>query len=131
MVKIKRTAIAAILALHSICGLAAWEQVGGNDTQVFYSDRSTIKKHGSTVMMWSMIDFSKPQYFGKAAFRSVIRKDEFDCKRDRLRIVAAASYAGQKGSGDVLFNTSEVQDWQYMAPGTISQDWMRIACAKG
>ena len=55
---------------------------------------------------------------------------EFDCKEEKLRILALTWFSGQMGSGKVVFSGSETGKGEPIQPGSIAESLWKIACGK-
>lgn len=106
---------------------AEWEKYGIAEPVTFYHDPATIKKNGSLHRFWSIQDLKVRGKFGELS-RLVL--NEFDCKAGLYRALAVRAHAENMGRGTLLGSADSPGEWNHVAPGTIADTGMKIACAQ-
>ena len=114
-----------------------WVPLGGDDKKglTIYADTTGTSYYGLPTTVWILYDFESVQ--GKEEdrfYRSVKVQREYDCRRERRRLLEILHYAGPMGLGEVVFtNTFSPARWIPTAPvesGTLANDlWTRV-CRK-
>lgn len=129
----KKLILASILTLLSTSAFAEWTYVGDADdySLTMYANLATIRKNGHMVKMWDLSDYKTTIGFsdGKSKLSSKSQV-EYDCKEERSRGLALIDTSGHMGEGDVVFNSSNVQNWSPVSPDSIGETLWKIACGK-
>ncbi len=137
--RIQLVAVSYLLMLVAACSrpvVTDWITVKDTtptgDGFVTYAAPSTIRKTGTTVRMWSMIDFKVSQ--GATVDRphvSWIDEWDYECRDKRLRPIVFREYSGEMGTGENMFSlTSASYQWLEVNPGTVSETLWTMACGK-
>ena len=124
--------VVLMLALGLTCSsaMAGWIKVNYNERVTSYVDPSTIRKNGSMVKMWSLLDLKTSIVTNGNEYSSIISRDEYDCKEEKSRLLSLTMYAGKMGQGEVVHTESSIDAWQEVVPNsTASIKWKR-ACGK-
>ncbi|HWH81557.1 MAG TPA: surface-adhesin E family protein [Burkholderiaceae bacterium] len=112
---------------------ARWDLLGStaaNGGMDVYVARSTIRKTGSTAQMTDLYDFKTVQFFEGRRYLSARNEHEYDCARDRMRLVGTIGYSDHMGQGSVIASDGVAMAWERVPPnGPIREHWT-IACAK-
>lgn len=129
-----RTHVLIIGLLLATTASAEWTVAVENDVLMLYADRSTIRRNGNLVKMWSLSDFKTVQTSAYAIGNSYLSDKthgEYDCKKEKFRILAFTWFDGQMGGGKGVYNTSETSlKWQPIPPETIGETMLKVACGK-
>lgn len=126
----------AFLTLASGAASAEWTKVSdannAADPQAYYVDKATIKRTGSTVKMWTLLNYDTPQDIFKDGSRvqSVMSQGEFDCESDSARYLVQNFYVGRMGSGNVVFVNTRTSTWIPQAPGSMGLSLVHAACGQ-
>jgi hypothetical protein len=94
---------------------------------------ATIKKAGSDVKMWDLLNASTPQDLpGYSPYLSKVTQVQYACEDMRTRTLYTNFYSQKDGTGaKILFkNTSSLLDWQPVQPGTAQEALFKFACGK-
>jgi len=129
----KRLLMGLMLLVTAGTAMGEWTVAGDNDQFVQYVDRATIRRNGNFVKMWDMSDFKTVQKSaaGGASYLSSKMQEEYDCKEEKMRILAFTWFAGQMGSGKVVVSVGNVRGkWEPIEPGSIGETLWKIACGK-
>jgi hypothetical protein len=115
-----------LLVLISCPVFADWVMIGKNEEgRVFFNDPKTLRIDGGLVKVWELQNF-KPEPDGAQSYR--MRK-EYDCKKERFRLISISSHTGSMASGQVI--DSQTQDnstWHEIAPKTVNEALFRASC---
>lgn len=102
------------------------------DGIVTYAASSTIRKVGTKVSMWSMIDSTVIQ--GAAVDRphfSWQDEWEYDCQDKRSRPVQFREYSGKMGTGENVYSQAQPgYIWHEVRPGSVGEALWKMACGK-
>ena len=110
---------------------AEWTAAGDSDEFIQYVDRATIRRNGNFVKMWVLMDFKTVQTFAGDSYLSSKAQQEYDCKEEKVRLLAYTWYDGQMGNGKVVVSNGNVRDeWSPISPGSIGEIQWKIACGK-
>lgn len=107
---------------------AAWTSVGEEPTGSVYADPATIVKNGDSATMSSLTDYKSFQRMVEVGYYSQVARVEYDCAGHRSRGLSLALHADQMGQGKVVYSDETAQDWEEVAPGTITEKLWSIAC---
>ena len=128
-----RSGLALLFALF--CGSAAadWSLVGGNQTiYSAYADRESVRRSGDSAQMLGLYDFLMADVAvdGQPHESTVVLR-EYDCRQQRVRLLAFVDYAGHMGAGKVTSRagTSAPGRWEPVLPDTIDERFWKLACA--
>jgi len=127
----KLIGLAAALTLACSQSWADWVDIGKNESGNFYIDTPSIQKSGDKVKMWYLVDFNTPQEDKSTKpFLSTKDQSEYDCKEERSRTIYYNNYSGKMGRGKILFTLKDPLKWRPVAPGSIAEVLLKIACGK-
>jgi hypothetical protein len=137
--RIQLVAVSYLLMLIAACFRpVATEWITVKDTTptgdgfVTYAAPSTIRKTGTAVRMWSMIDstviheaaLDRPHIFW-------IDEWEYECQEKTLRPIAFREYSGKMGTGENVFSlTTPASQWIALNPGSVGEALWKMACGK-
>lgn len=132
-----RLLLIVLLVLSSGPAYAEWLLLGGDDQagMALYVEPGTISRNGDQVTMWILYDFKTVQTKegGKSVLSAKLQR-EYDCKKERTRLLALTNYSDNMGSGEVVSNsTFDEQKWvpvTPLEPGTIAESLWGVACGK-
>src|SRR5947207_1279649 len=115
-----RTAILAIfLGVVSSGAEGAWYAVSETDTFTTFADPTTISKAGNTVKMWDLLDYKKMRVVEGIRYMSQKSQSEYNCQKELTRPVALYLHSGIMGGGELVYNNSDPDSWQPVAPGSV------------
>ena len=121
--------ILILLTVASGSVMAEWVPVGGNDRFTLYSDPTTISKSGNMVKMLRLTDFKAVQGNIGEHYMSTKRQDEYDCVRERRRIIFVAAHSKKMGEGYVVIRViNKLDDWKPISPGSQGEAMWEFAC---
>ena len=125
--------VGAILsAVVSAGAMAEWGNVGSNDVGTAYVDRSTIRRNGGVVKMWTLIDYAsaKNESGRSSNYLSTKALYEYDCDGENVRTIYSLNHSGHMGNGEPLNKYDQATKWEPVPPGSFSQIQLKIACGK-
>jgi hypothetical protein len=121
-----------LLVLSRESVYAEWLLVSGDDAAglAVYIDTATIRQNGNLAKMWQLYDYKTVQKVAGDALLSFKRFNEYDCKEERTRMLGYTWFSGNMGSGQVVYSTTEVQQWEPVVSRSINQTLWKVACGK-
>jgi hypothetical protein len=128
----KRLVFAALMMVCSV-SWAEWEYTDSSDSFILFHDKSTIRRNGVFVQMWSSKDYFDVQTDVRTPFKSAKYLRKYNCNEETQAIVWLIHYADSLGSGNVTFSyTTKERElaWIPVVPGTIGEAEWKIACSK-
>lgn len=101
-----------------------------------YYDPKTIRRDGDRVTLWQLTDYKWMQgnapfgsfMMGPHRFLSTKTYKEFDCARNRVRILASSEFSRHMGTGIQNAVAVEQGYGQPVEPGSINQALWEVAC---
>src|SRR5512141_1257832 len=118
--------------LSSAPAYAEWVEVGGNEEAgvTVYADPDTISRKGDLARMWALFDSKTTQNIGVGLFMSRKDQREYDCTRERYRVLTFTQFSGNMESGTVSYSSSGEQQWVPVEPENTAQGLWKVACGK-
>jgi len=129
----KRLLMGLMLLMTAGAASAEWTQSAGNDEVVIYVDRATIRRNGNLVKMWELKDFKTVQKSSSGARESYFSEkaqNEYDCKEEKMRLLAFSWFSGKMGTENVVFSDSDPDKWEPIQPASVAETTWKIACGK-
>ncbi len=120
----------AALAVASSGAAAQWVTMGDNGQAEIYIDKATITRSGDTAKMWSLQELKQPGSAGGAAYVSLKRLDEYDCKEPRTRGVEISAFPKPMAQGTAVASEKGSGAWTKVAPDSAIEKMWKIACGK-
>lgn len=109
---------------------AEWLLVDGNDKAKVYVDPESVSRNGDLVRAWVLDDLKTIHTRGFSKFLSVRAQEEHDCAKERFRLLALEQFAGNMGSGDMIYKKSGESGWAPIPRGTLAQSVWKFLCGK-
>ncbi|MEO0048650.1 MAG: hypothetical protein RLZZ410_1609 [Pseudomonadota bacterium] len=103
---------------------AEWTFVSEGTDVIQYIDIDRIKRNGKSVKVWTLYDIKK----SVKPHKSAIMLREFDCRDDKDRTLQVTFYSGQMGTGSPVKSFSDIDEWSYVTPGSVSYTLMDLVC---
>lgn len=118
--------IAVLIFSTSIHAYARWDKFDHNAHGQRYVNSRTIKRTLPLVRVQTLLDLTKP--VGKG--RSMLLINEINCMEESLRILTVIGYTGAMATGSAIHEAGwdKPGTWQYIAPGTASENLFAYAC---
>jgi hypothetical protein len=120
-----------LLAVVSSSATAKWVEVDNYDKVTNYVDFATIHRTGDVAKMWILLDYKTVQQYStnpKRVYLSQISQNEYDCKKERWRILNFSWYSASKGGGATVYNDSDPGKWERVLLGSTIKLLWEIAC---
>jgi hypothetical protein len=123
-----KTILLSLLLLATGSAWAAWVKVTttGNGENTFYLEPDSFRKNGNLRTVWQVQDYKKIRPDGTMSFRT---KNEYDCKEERYRVLAASNHSENLANGRVISDFGSYESWIEIAPNTPSEVFLKIVCA--
>ena len=126
-----RLLLGLMFLLTATAAMAEWTAIAENDELIVYVDTATIRRNGNLVKMWDLRDFKTIQTTASgASFLSSKAQNEYDCKEEKMRLLAFSWFSGQMGRGKVVFSHSDPEKWTPIGPDSIGETFWKIACGR-
>ena len=137
----KKLLLILMLAVVSSSAMAEWTKVvdaiatteGSNygTHYTVYSDVSSIRKSGNSVILWELYDYQTTQNEKNIKpYLSQEVRTEYDCPEERSRELYIAVFAKNMGEGKRLLTISNTTNWRALEPDTIGPILLQFACGK-
>lgn len=121
---------AALAAATSVPAMAEWVSIGEQGPAEVFVDQTTITRSGDIAKMWTLQELKTPGSAGGAAYVSLKRQDEFDCKDPRTRGVQITAYPQPMGEGKAVASEKGSGAWSKIVPESTNELLWKIACTK-
>lgn len=118
--------ILCLLALVVTPASAGWVRLGATDYAIHYYDPVTIRKTGNYRSVQELQDLKKRDEQGVMSRRSVF---EYDCKKERSRLLSFTSHSGIGAMGKVLSSDDKPEKWSHSERGTVTEAILKVVCA--
>lgn len=124
-----RVALCFLLALVAPPAWAEWVKVtvAKDGRADYYIDPDSIRKDGNLRKVWQIINLKKRE---KAAVMSWRSLHEFDCKEERIRLLAASSHSEPMAGGKTLWSHDDPGKWDAKPPDSAVEIVLNFVCAK-
>lgn len=126
----RRFILLSLLAIVSNSAMAEWTEIGENEELTAFASFSSIKKHGHMVSVWSVYNYKIPHEFDGKTYQSTKAQHEFDCKKNRSRMIAFSIYSEIMGEGKELYSDTHAGEWQPAEPGSANEARWHAICGK-
>ncbi len=125
----KRLLIGLVLSVMATAASAQWVLVhSGSNGDKFYADPTTKRRTGSVVRIWELQDYTKPEVFNGKVYYSYRSYGQYDCAEMTHQSLQGNSFAGKMGSGEVVSSSSKPTNKSFIAPGTVAESLIDLAC---
>src|SRR5262249_24140448 len=113
---------------------AEWLDVGGKvekglTVYTVYVDTDSIRRKGDLVTLWSLFDYMSIQSIVGGPWLSSKTRREYDCARERVRLLGYMTFTGNMGNGEAVYSNSDQSAWEPLAPESIDRKLWDIACS--
>jgi hypothetical protein len=117
---------------------AGWEYATSVETRdgkvTNYYDKSTIRKNGTIVKIWTLSDYSLSQTDSSGEkYRSDKTLLVFNCREEAMALISITYYSGQMGEGQPVWSGTLKESewaWEPIIPGTVGEKSWKTACYK-
>ncbi len=107
---------------------AEWTKVGGTDDYFAYVNLATIRRHGDTAKMWSLMDYKVVQEVAQDRYLSDESQSEYNCTEEQYRTVTYTWYSDNMGIGKQIHTNSNGSKWEPVRPGSVIETLLKVAC---
>ena len=119
-----------LLLAASSAGAAEWTRLGESGDVTYYVDPASVVRTDGVVGLLTLHDYKTPRTTARNwIYRSEKFRSEFDCQRERWRVVHSTVYPGPMGSGPVFGNTHS-GPWAPVKPASVADTTWKFACGK-
>ena len=120
-----------LLVFCSTTAFGAWIKLNSDEIGATYVDPHTISRTGNRVTMWSLADYNMAQVLpsGKQ-YLSTKTHIEFDCKEERVRLLAVYVQSHNLGKGETVYSPPQHGKWGPLAPNTKNGKLWQLGCEK-
>jgi hypothetical protein len=127
-----RIVLMLLLVVVSNSAMAEWVKIYSEDAFAIYVDSSTIRKNGSKVKLWQIVDYSKPQDTAiiGPAYSSTKGQFELDCRSEQVNQIYFLLQTGNMGQGRTVVAYEAPKPWLPVVPDTAIQIVWKYACEK-
>ena len=113
---------------------AEWVEVGGKvekglTVYTVYVDTDSIRRNGNIVTLWAMFNYMTIQSIVGGPWLSSKTRREYDCVKERVRLLGYMTFTGNMGSGETVYSNSDQSTWEPMAPDSIDLKLWEVACS--
>jgi hypothetical protein len=120
-----------LLVLSSGPAYAEWVRALNNQTDpTLYVDSDTIRRNGTVVKWWELLDYKTVQTVAGISFLSMKVLREYDCAGEQIRVLAMADFSGNMATGTVVFSDFAQSNWVPVQPESRGQTLWKFACGK-
>jgi len=124
-------ALITLLVLSSGPASAEWVRALNNQTDpTLYVDSDTIRRNGTVVKWWELLDYKTVQTVAGISFLSMKLLREYDCAGEQIRVLAMADFSGNMATGTVVFTDFTQSNWVPVQPESKGQALWKAACGK-
>lgn len=110
-----------------------WEfrAVGTDGSWATYSTTHQMKRTGSTVTVWLRHEYAEPQTGDPAKYSSAVQKIQYDCSKERTRVMLVVYYSDNNLQGTEQSEESDPKatPWSAIVPGTRDETDFTWACS--
>lgn len=123
-----KSLLLACMMLVTCPAWAGWELVSidaGDDR--YYMDPTTIRKNGNMRLVWELANLAVRHKDGELSRRS---RQEYDCIKERWRIISFSTHSGPDASGVVIMNSTsnDTFPWTDVPPRTVVSAMLKYVC---
>lgn len=112
----------------------AFRSVAGDGSWVTYSTEHQMKRSGRLVTAWLRREYAETQRTGgEDAYLSDVEKVQYDCGKERARVLLMIYYAANNLAGSQQTEEADPKQatWDPIVPGTQSEIIFHWACGVG
>lgn len=120
-----------LLVLSSGPAYAEWVRALNNQTDpTLYVDSDTIRRNGTVVKWWELLDYKTVQTVAGISFLSMKVLREYDCAGEQIRVLAMADFSGNMANGTVVFTDFAQSNWVPVQLESMGQALWKFVCGK-
>lgn len=119
----------SLLMLIASTAWAGWEHVvQDEDGARFLIDYQTLRKDGSKVKFWQLVNYPKPVTLGEVKYLSTRSRQEYDCKQEQKRVLTVTAFDNWNADGQAVVKEEETGNWREIPPETVVWAIMKKVC---
>ncbi len=126
--------IATVLMMVCSLSWAKWELISEDDEVSYYHNKSTMRKNGAIVRLWTIWEYSSVQTGDSGdIYKSAKELRAFNCKLETSAVISVVHYEGSMGSGKTVWSVTLLEKewaWVPIVPESIGEATWKIACGK-
>lgn len=109
-----------------------WVMVGSDKSDATYANPSTIRRNGTVVKMWDIVDLKKAKSLNKSVkpYKSYMVQTEYDCEEERMRVLSSSWHSEYMAKGDVVFSNNDHGEWIAVPLNSRGSRLWAVACEK-
>lgn len=124
-------ALITLLVLSSAPAYAEFVKALNNQTDpTLYVDSDTIRRNGTVVRWWELLDYTTVQTVAGISFLSMTVQREYDCAGEQIRVLAMTDFSGNMANGKVVFSDFTPSNWVPVQSESMGQTLWKAACGK-
>ena len=104
---------------------AGWEKAFITDTANHYIDPQSVEKVGNVRRIWTLQDLKSQGVRGERSMKALM---EYECDKERVRVVNATAHSGQMAAGDVVARVTKPASWTNIAPNSAFRTTLNFDC---
>ena len=113
---------------------AEWLNVGGKvekglTVYTVYVDTDSIQRKDNIVALWALFDYMSIQSIVGGPWLSSKTRREYDCVKERVRLLGYMTFTGNMGSGEAVYSNSDQSAWEPLAPDSMDRTLWDVACS--
>ena len=121
--------LGALGALNALAAPPKWDAITLNDQGMFFIDAHSIKDEGGRKVLWSAVDYKKPQSTADGvAYLSVQTQLQINCKAKMARVMHMTYYSGPMLTGKQVGRQGMLHEWLDIDPTSAIQKIARRVC---
>ncbi len=105
-----------------------WEQYARTEVESRYFDPYRMVQMSGIAFIWDLHDLHAEGNEQGKVYRSVLYPTEYNCRRERKRVLSVHKMAGKMGAGESVVEHTLVGHWVDVQPGTPDSRLMKAAC---
>jgi len=119
-----------LLLAASSTAAAEWMRLAESGDLTLYVEPTSAVRVDAVVGLVSLHDYKTPRTtFRGWIYRSEKVRSEFDCQRERWRVVHTTFHPGPMGTGPVFGDTYS-GPWAAITPASVAETAWKFACGK-
>lgn len=106
-----------------------WDAITLNDQGMFFIDANSIKDEGGRKVLWSAVDYKKPQSTADGvAYLSVQTQLQINCNAKMARVMHMTYFSGPMLTGKQVGRQGMLHEWLDIDPTSAIQKIARRVC---
>lgn len=125
-------AVALLPAAHALADWTAIGEGGGANSKdyVAYVDFDSATKTDTTGKLWTINDFKNAKSVSGKSIASTKTHFEYMCDDKKKRTLEFSWHSEKMGSGDVVMQKKEADNWKDFSTDGLDEKRQEIACGK-